>query len=71
MVMTEEEMDEQIALMQEESRYQVDTLLQVEELIRAFTKEWNKESTKRVSRVAMDELISYLRVNMKERTDEK
>lgn len=66
MVMTEEEMDEQIALMQEESHYQVDTLLQVEELIRAFTKEWNKESTKRVSRVAMDELISYLRVNMKE-----
>ena len=48
---------------------ETDALLQTEELIRQFTKEWNKESAKRVSRVAMDELISFLRVHLKEKKD--
>lgn len=40
-------------------------------LIRQFTREWNMTNHKRISYIASDELISYLRNHMKEQSNAK
>jgi len=49
---------------------QTDAVERVADLVRCFVKEWNKENCKRISYVASDELISYIRVRIKEQRND-
>lgn len=64
-------------LIEEEELEEHDTKIRAEAveeaavLIRQFTREWNMTNHKRISYIASDELISYLRNHMKEQSNAK
>lgn len=55
-----------VTLEEHDAKLKAEIVEEAAALIRQFTKEWNMENHKRISYIASDELISYLRVHIRD-----